>query len=417
MLAAALDAAALFAIIAMVWLVIRRRVAPQAGYGLFLLVPLKLLVPVALTVPAALAGWTPSERVAAWLEEEMPAVVDEARPPIEVPIAAVETDRPIRPALAMQSRPDAATVAPAPAFREAVASSRPASRSPALSIPGGLLMGWLAIVGLLLGRLFAVQIRFRRRLRKMPALDESAAGIDLVELCRTAGINRTVRFVEDDSIAVPSAWGIIRPTILVPRGIGANLTPEPLRWVLLHELAHVRRRDLAVLAFQRIAAILHFFNPAVWIANRIIDQLREYACDDMASALGHASAVESCEAFVSVLRLAGGERRGLAGAVGVFGLDARSSSQVVKLLENLVGGYRLHLSRFIGRYSPLSLLSPDVIDAGIWLVQARQERFDDCRPFDSRQGESVLQDLPHFDRHANLLRHRSGRPGPRSAPY
>lgn len=324
-LAVSLDAAALLAIVGLVWLVIRKRVAPQVGYGLFLLVPLKLLMPVVVTVPTALADWTPSAWVAAWLEKETPAVVDEARPPIEVPIAAVETDRPTRPAPAMKPRPEAAAVASAPPVREAGAPNTPEARSPALSLSGALLIGWLAIVGLLLGRLIVVQVRFRRRLREMPALDESAAGIDLGKLCRIAGIKRAVRFIEDDSIAVPSAWGIVRPAILVPRGIAGNLPAEQLRWVLLHELAHVRRRDLAVLAFQRVAAILHFFNPVVWIANRIIDQLREYACDDMASALGHASAVESGEAFVGVLRLADGQRRGLTGAVGVFGLDARAS--------------------------------------------------------------------------------------------
>lgn len=336
MLAASLDAAALLAVVGLVWLVIRKRVAPQVGYGLFLLVPLKLLVPVAVTVPAALAGWTPSVRVAAWLEPEAPAVVDETRPAIEATIAAVRTDPSPRPAIAMRPRSEAATVAPSLPFRHAAPANPPAARSLALSIPGGLLIGWLAIVGLMLGRLVAVQIGFRRRLRGMPALDESTAGIDLGQLCRIAGITQAVRFVEDDSIAVPSAWGIIRPAILVPRGIAANLAPEQLRWVLLHELAHVRRRDLAVLALQRVAAILHFFNPVVWIANRIIDQLREYACDDMASALGRASAVESGEAFVSVLRLAGSERRGLAGALGVFGLDARASCvlRVRRLLDD-----------------------------------------------------------------------------------
>ena len=118
-----------------------------------------------------------------------------------------------------------------------------------------------------------------------PPLDESTLAVDLRELCRRAGVPETIRIVEDDSVAVPAVWGIARPTIILPRGIAAILTAEQLRWVLLHELAHVRRRDLIVLALQRFAAILHFFNPAIWIANRIIDQLREYACDDLASAL------------------------------------------------------------------------------------------------------------------------------------
>ena len=120
----------------------------------------------------------------------------------------------------------------------------------------------------------------------MPPLDESRLAVDVRDLCRRAGVSETIRLVEDDSVAVPAVWGIARPTIILPRGIASTLTAEQLRWVLLHELAHVRRRDLIVLMLQRFAAILHFFNPAIWIANRIIDQLREYACDDLAVSLG-----------------------------------------------------------------------------------------------------------------------------------
>jgi len=82
--------------------------------------------------------------------------------------------------------------------------------------------------------------------------------------------------------------------------------------------------DLIVVALQRFAAILHFFNPAIWIANRIIHQLREYACDDLALSLSRSTAVESGEAFVRILRHADRGRRGLEGALGVFGLDSRA---------------------------------------------------------------------------------------------
>ena len=93
--------------------------------------------------------------------------------------------------------------------------------------------------------------------------------------------------------------------------------------------------DLIVVMLQRIAAILHFFNPVVWFANRVIHQLREYACDDLALALGHASGVESGEAFVRILRHASGRRRGLNGALGVFGLDSRAAClrRVSRLLD------------------------------------------------------------------------------------
>jgi hypothetical protein len=154
------------------------------------------------------------------------------------------------------------------------------------------------------------------------------------ELCRRADVPERVRIVESDGIAAPSVWGIVRPTIIMPQGIVASLPDQQLRWVLLHELAHVQRRDLIVATLQRLAAILHFFNPAIWIANRIINQLREYACDDLAASQSHSSAIESGEAFVRILRYSD-RGRGLKGAVGLFGLDSRAGClrRVRRLLD------------------------------------------------------------------------------------
>ncbi len=66
---ASLDAALLLALIGLAWLAIRNRVAPQVGYCLFLLVPLKLLVPVVVTVPAPLAQWSPSALLWSWFKD------------------------------------------------------------------------------------------------------------------------------------------------------------------------------------------------------------------------------------------------------------------------------------------------------------------------------------------------------------
>jgi beta-lactamase regulating signal transducer with metallopeptidase domain/protocatechuate 3,4-dioxygenase beta subunit len=347
--AASLDAAVLLAMAGLVWLAIRRRVAPQVGYGLFLLVPLKLLLPVVVTVPASVARWTPSGLVSSWLDRARAPEGVESRPPVETPTVAIATGPSLRPVSLSgppsRSQPVVAVPRPptsptarrpdGPISTAAGASAQPVAEAPALSMSAGLLIAWLVGVLLLLGRFIGTQLRFRARLRRIPPVDESELAIAVRELCRIAKVPETIGIVEDDSVAVPAVWGIVRPTIILPRGIASVLTAEQRRWVLLHELAHVRRRDLVILMLQRIAAILHFFNPVIWIANRIIDQLREYACDDLASSLSRASAVESGEAFVRILEHAGRGRRGLAGAVGVFGLGARASCilRVRRLLD------------------------------------------------------------------------------------
>ncbi len=82
-------------------------------------------------------------------------------------------------------------------------------------------------------------------------------------------------------ISVPVVVGVLRPMILLPASLASGLTPEQLEAVLLHELAHVRRYDLAVNILQRLVEALLFFHPAVWWLSRRINAERENACDDL----------------------------------------------------------------------------------------------------------------------------------------
>jgi Zn-dependent protease with chaperone function len=337
--AAALDSAVLLALLGLVWLVIRHRVAAQVGYCLFLLVPLKLLVPVVVTVPSGLAQWTPSAIMSAWVRggTHIPARMD-SQSSTERPIFADGKKQPVRSAPRIET--DLASVPLIANARQSMfpiesrsvlpvaspASSQPQVRAtaPRLSASAVVMIAWLGGVMLLLARFANAQKRFRAILRDVSPLDQTGLAIDVRELCRRAGVRVTVRIVESDGISAPSVWGIVRPTVILPQGIASSLPEQQLRWVLLHELAHVRRRDLIVVTLQRLAAILHFFNPAIWMANRVIHQLREYACDDLAASLSQSSAVESGEAFVRILRHADPSRQSLDGALGVFGLDSRA---------------------------------------------------------------------------------------------
>ena len=79
----------------------------------------------------------------------------------------------------------------------------------------------------------------------------------------------------------PAVCGLWRPTILMPPLLWENLSPDNLRPVLIHELAHVKRADLWVNCLQTTLQIIYFYNPLVWLANAIVRRVREQAVDEM----------------------------------------------------------------------------------------------------------------------------------------
>jgi beta-lactamase regulating signal transducer with metallopeptidase domain len=318
------DTAVLLALFALLWLAIRKRVAPQVGYCLFLLVPLKVLMPFEVVVPAALAKWTPSAVAASWFPGAR-GVTSVASPPRQEQnsAGAEKQSAPFEQAAATASSP--VTFVPADSVRVLrPIEAHSAADTPRLSLKAVLMIGWLGGGVLLLAKLARAHWRFQSTIEHSSRVDPSRLPVDFGALCRRAGCRQSIAVVEFDGVSAPAVWGIVRPSIILPRGIIATLPGQQLRWLLVHELAHIGRRDLVVVGLQRLAAILHFFNPAIWIANRIIHRLREYACDDLAVSLGGVSGVESGEAFLHILRHAGRGRPGLEGALGLFGLDSRS---------------------------------------------------------------------------------------------
>jgi beta-lactamase regulating signal transducer with metallopeptidase domain len=86
-----------------------------------------------------------------------------------------------------------------------------------------------------------------------------------------------LRLAHDDT--GPITWGISRPVILLPKT--ATFWPrERLHAVLLHELAHIRRRDSLVQALSLAVCALYWPNPLVWMGARALRREAEIAADD-----------------------------------------------------------------------------------------------------------------------------------------
>ena len=78
----------------------------------------------------------------------------------------------------------------------------------------------------------------------------------------------------------PMCFGLFRHVIMIPEKIVESTTPEDMKMILMHELAHIQRRDFAVLIFQKTVSCFFFFNPFVWYADRQLTIEREKLCDN-----------------------------------------------------------------------------------------------------------------------------------------
>lgn len=122
------------------------------------------------------------------------------------------------------------------------------------------------------------------------------------ELALQLGIKRLVRVAESGIAKVPIVIGHLKPLILIPAGLITALPPEGIEAILVHELAHIRRRDYLINLFISVLEIVFFFNPAVlWIASLIREE-RENCCDDIAVAntgnkVDYIKALVSCREY------------------------------------------------------------------------------------------------------------------------
>ncbi len=104
---------------------------------------------------------------------------------------------------------------------------------------------------------------------------------ELRRLCGLLGISKTVRLLESERVQVPVTIGYLKPLVLVPFGLLASLSPEQAETVLLHELAHIRRKDYLVNLLQCVVETVFFFHPALLWISALIREEREACCDDL----------------------------------------------------------------------------------------------------------------------------------------
>ena len=172
--------------------------------------------------------------------------------------------------------------------------------------PSSLLFLWMAACSVLLGRLGHGYLRLRRlRNRARPANGELLVRFELH--LQDLSISRAPQLLVSEEVISPLAAGFLDPVVILPGVLLEEITEPELDYVLLHELAHVARRDdWTNLMGQLASAVLVFHPVARWVLGRI-QREREIACDDWVvaatgSALSYAETLGHLAEFCSARR-------------------------------------------------------------------------------------------------------------------
>jgi beta-lactamase regulating signal transducer with metallopeptidase domain len=139
---------------------------------------------------------------------------------------------------------------------------------------------WFVVSTIGVVRILAGAIELTRL--KRDALPLSPALRDGLSLWRARVAASAVRsrLCVSDRVDVPVAVGLFDRMVVVPDHVLGAFEPGDIDRFILHELAHLERRDDWTALLQRVVQTMQFFNPAVYFIARRLDLEREIACDD-----------------------------------------------------------------------------------------------------------------------------------------
>lgn len=130
----------------------------------------------------------------------------------------------------------------------------------------------------------------------------------------------------------PGVVGILHPVLLLPAGIEAHLDASQLQSIVLHETAHVRRRDnLTACVHMLVETLFWFYPPVWWLGGRLLHE-RENACDEAVIAAGCSPAAYA-EGILKVCRFY--LQSPLACAAGVAGADLKGRIEAIMTTRRL----------------------------------------------------------------------------------
>ena len=141
---------------------------------------------------------------------------------------------------------------------------------------------WLAGAFLFTVRMLGGFYFLNRLKRNAQTISEPLWNDKLMLLCKQLKIKGNVLLKQSERVSSPLVMGIIKPVIIFPLGLIQALPTDEIEAILVHELAHIKRKDFLINIVINLLQVIYFFHPAFWWLKAQLDAEREYHCDDIA---------------------------------------------------------------------------------------------------------------------------------------
>lgn len=192
-----------------------------------------------------------------------------------------------------------------------------------------LLSIWIVGVLLAIAKLSVGFWRVRQLRRSFRQFDLASLDPASAQVLHSA--RRQTKLYVSAALTAPAAIGFFRPAIVFPASLIRELSPEEMRLILLHELAHLSRWDDWTNLAQKLVKAVFFFHPGIWWLENRLALEREMACDDIV--LAHTRSPKTYASFLVTFTEKVQRTRTMALVQGLLSRLSQMSARVGEILD------------------------------------------------------------------------------------
>jgi beta-lactamase regulating signal transducer with metallopeptidase domain len=177
-------------------------------------------------------------------------------------------------------------------------------------------------------------------------------------LANRLGVTRPLILLRGEKLAVPVTWGIVYPAVLLPQDAD-QWSDERRRFVLVHEMAHVKRFDALTQLLAQLSLAMFWFDPLVWLAAHRMRVEREHACDDYVLRDGTAPSLYAGELLEMVRSIGTPRHDSAAPAFAALAMARRSEfeGRMLAILDPRLDRHTLNRRSTVMTFAVVALLT------------------------------------------------------------